>query len=116
MSFRFESMCIEIHAPHSDVDESILMPVKEKVLSFSHIMKDIVKAHIFLREDAPQDKENKICEIKLILYGDVLFVHRRADSFEVAAWQALADLEKQVTEQVKLQNELPDNINSSVRV
>jgi putative sigma-54 modulation protein len=109
-------MCIEIHAPHSDVDESLLIPVKEKVLSFSHLMKDIVKAHIFFREDAPHIRENKVCEIKLMLYGDVLFVHRRTDSFESAAWQALADLEKQVTEQVKQQHDLPDDINSSVRV
>lgn len=109
-------MCIEIHAPHSDIDESLLIQVKEKVLSFSHIMKDIVKAHVFFREDVPGNTENKVCEIKLILYGDVLFVHRRAARFEEAAWQALADLEKQVTEQVRLQHELPDDINSSVRV
>lgn len=116
MAFRFESICIEIHAPHSDVDESLLIPVKEKVLSFSHIMKDIVKAHVFLREDVPGTDENKICEIKLMLYGDVLFVYRRAARFEDAAWQALYDLEKQVSEQVKLQHELPDDITSSVRV
>ena len=30
MAFRFESMIIEIHAPHSEVNESLLKPVKEK--------------------------------------------------------------------------------------
>ena len=58
MPFRFESMIIEIHAPHAEVNESILKPVKEKVLSFSHLIKDIVKAEIILRDDAaaePQD-------------------------------------------------------------
>lgn len=116
MAFRFESMCIEVHAPSSDVHESMLTQLKEKVLSFTHNMKDIVKAHVFLREDNPTHTESKICEIKLTLFGDVLFVHRRADTFELAAQQALCDLEKQVAEQVKLQHELPDDINSSVRV
>ena len=116
MAFRFDSMCIEIHAPHSDVHESILKLVKEKVFSFSHFLKDIVKAHIFLREDTPVIRENKVCEIKLMLYGDVLFVHRRAGRFEDAAAQALSELERQVKEQVSHQHELPDNIMSSVRV
>ena len=116
MAFRFESMCIEINAPHSDVHESILKLVKEKVLSFSHFLKDIVKAQIFLREDRPVVKENKVCEIKLTLYGDVLFVHRRAVHFKDAAAQALTELERVVKEQVSHQHELPDNINSSVRV
>ena len=67
MAFRFESMCIEIHAPNSDVHESMLTQLKEKVLAFTHNMKDIVKAHILLREDNPAQKENRICEIKLTL-------------------------------------------------
>jgi ribosome-associated translation inhibitor RaiA len=116
MSFRFESLCIDVHAPNSDIHESMLTQLKEKVLSFTHNMKDIVKAHVFLREDNPTTTENRICEIKLTLYGDVLFVHRRAASFELAAEQAVCDLEKQVAEQVKLQHDLPDDINSSVRV
>jgi Sigma 54 modulation protein / S30EA ribosomal protein. len=116
MSFRFESLCIDVHAPSTEVHESMLKKLKEKVLSFTHNMKDIVKAHVFLREDNPAYPENRICEIKLTLFGDVLFVHRRAASFETAAQQALADLEKQVAEQIKQQHDLPDDINSSVRV
>jgi putative sigma-54 modulation protein len=116
MAFRFESLCIEVHAPHSDVHEPMLKQLKEKVVSFTRNMKDIVKAHVLLREDNPAHTENRICEIKLTLFGDVLFVHRRAASFELATEQALQDLEKQVAEQVKLQHDLPDNINSSVRV
>lgn len=116
MPFRFESMLIEIHAPHSEVNESILNPVKEKVLSFSHIIKDIVKAGIVLREDPTADTENKICEIRLTMYGDSLFVHRRSDSFQESACLALAELEKAVQEQVKLQQDLPDQITSTVKV
>jgi len=116
MAFRFESMIIEIHAPHDAVHESILNQVKEKVLALSHLMKDIVKAEIFFREDKPQTKESKICEIKLTLYGDTLFMHRRSGSFKEAAWQATSELEKQVLQQVKLQQEPPDQITSTVKV
>lgn len=116
MSFRFESLCIDVHAPNSEVHESMLKQLKERVLSFTHNMKDIVKAHVFLREDNPSSPENRVCEIKLTLFGDVLFVHRRAASFELAAQQAVSDLEKQVAEQIKQQHDLPDDINSSVRV
>lgn len=117
MAFRFESMIIEIHAPHSEVNESILKPVKEKVLLFSHLIKDIVKAEIILRDDvtaAPQ--ENKVCEIRLTLYGDILFVHRRSGSFDESACLAVIELEKAVQEQAKQQLGLPDQITSTVRV
>ena len=117
MAFRFESMIIEIHAPHAEVNESILKPVKEKVLSFSHLIKDVVKAEIILRDDATATpQENKICEIRLTLYGDVLFVHRRSASFEESACLAVSELEKAVQEQVRLQQGLPDQITSTVKV
>jgi ribosome-associated translation inhibitor RaiA len=117
MPFRFESMIIEIHAPHSEVNESILNPVKEKVLSFSHMIRDIVKAEIILRDDvAAASTESKICEIRLTMYGDSLFVHRRSGSFEESAWLAVTELEKTVLEQTKLQQDLPDQITSTVKV
>jgi ribosome-associated translation inhibitor RaiA len=117
MAFRFESMIIEIHAPHSEVNESLLRPVKEKVLSFSHLMKDIVKAEIILRDDATAEPhENKICEIRLTMYGDALFVHRRSASFVESASLAVNELEKAVQEQTKLQQGLPDQITSTVKV
>lgn len=117
MPFRFESMIIEIHAPHSEVNESILMPVKEKVLSFSHVIKDIVKAEIVLRDDvAAAAGENKICEIRLTMYGDSIFVHRRSGSFQDCASLAVTELERTVSEQAKLQQGLPDQITSTVKV
>jgi putative sigma-54 modulation protein len=109
-------MIIEVHAPHSEVNESILHPVKEKVLSFSHLIKDIVKAQIVLRDDNSPAGENKICEIKLTLYGDVLFVHRRSASFHESALLAVEELEKAVQEQARRQHGLPDQITSTVKV
>jgi putative sigma-54 modulation protein len=110
-------MIIEIHAPHSEVNESLLKPVKEKVLSFSHLIKDIVKAEIILRDDvAATPQENKICEIRLTLYGDSLFVHRRSGSFNESACAAVDELEKAVQEQARLQLGLPDQITSTVKV
>ncbi|AEV99870.1 hypothetical protein A4D02_25705 [Niastella koreensis] len=117
MAFRFESMIIEIHAPHSEVNESILKPVKEKVLSFSHLIKDVVKAEIILREDATASpQESKVCEIRLTLYGDCLFVHRRSGSFNESACLAVDELERAVLLQAKLQHGLPDQITSTVKV
>lgn len=110
-------MIIEIHAPHSEVNESILKPVKEKVLSFSHLIKDIVKAEIILRDDAAAaPHENKICEMRLTLYGDSLFVHRRSGSFNESACLAVDELEKAVQQQAALQQGLPDQITSTVKV
>lgn len=118
MSFRFESMIIEIHAPHSEVNESILHPVKEKVLSFSHSIRDIVKAEIILRDDAAAAPagENKICELRLTLYGDSLFVHRRSKSFHESALLAVTELEKAVLQHTRQQQELPEQITSTVKV
>ncbi|WP_207514118.1 HPF/RaiA family ribosome-associated protein [Longitalea luteola] len=117
MAFRFESMIIEIHAPHSEVNESILKPIKEKVLSFSHQIRDIVKAEIILRDDTTATpQESKICEIRLTLYGDSLFVHRRSHSFNESACMAVHELEKAVQEQARLNHGLPDQITSTVKV
>ncbi|MFL5743521.1 MAG: HPF/RaiA family ribosome-associated protein [Niastella sp.] len=117
MAFRFESMIIEIHAPHSEVNESILKPIKEKVLSFSHLIKDIVKAEIILRDDATASpQESKVCEMRLTLYGDSLFVHRRSGSFNESACLAVDELEKAVHLQVQLEHGLPDQITSTVKV
>jgi hypothetical protein len=87
------------------------------VLSFSHLIKDIVKAEIILRDDATATpQENKICEIRLTLYGDILFVHRRSASFDESACLAIQELEKAVHEQARLQQGLPDQITSTVKV
>ena len=94
-----------------------MRPVKEKVLSFSRLISDIVKAQILLREEeGAATEENKICEIKLTLYGDVLFVHRRSANFKESAMLAVAELEKAVHEQVRLQHGLPEQITSTVKV
>jgi putative sigma-54 modulation protein len=54
--------------------------------------------------------------MKLTLYGDTLFVHRRSSSFNESACLAVDELERAVQQQAKLQQGLPDQITSTVKV
>ena len=98
-------MTIEIHSPHLKIKEKALQIIEKKIVALSHLGKHISRAEIFLTEDPPTIKENKICRIRLDIIGDTLYVHKNADSFEKAAADAIKVLKKHLTQKVEHRNE-----------
>ena len=75
-------MTIEFHTAYGKVSKKLITDIRNEMLKLSHINKDISRAEVLLKEDKTIIRgENKICEIKLTVYGDDLFVYARTENF-----------------------------------
>lgn len=109
-------MTIEFHTPYGKVTEELVKSIRKDVLEFTHINKKITRAEIALREDREvRESENKICEIRLSVFGDDLFVRRSGGQFEKSSKEAIKELRRLVSKQVKHKNETPDYLVSTVK-
>lgn len=110
-------MTIEFHTAYGKVSEKLVSDIRNEILKLSHIYKDISRAEVLLKYDETIiPAENKICEIRLTVYGDNLLAHSRTENFEDSAKEAIKELKRMVKQQVKKQNEPPDEMTSSVKV
>lgn len=109
-------MTIEFHTPYGRVTEKLLNSIRHDVMELSHINKKISRAEIMLREEPGiVDGENKICEIRLSVYGDDLYVRNRTADFENSARSAIKELKRLVRQQVKKSNGISDNLVNAVK-
>ena len=97
-------MIIELHVPEGAVSNQVIFSLKEEVSSLSQINKDIARAEIMLRYNPTALTDDKICEIKLVLVDDYLFVQKSNGRFVRSAIQAVEDLKMQLLEKVKAPN------------
>ena len=110
-------MIIEFHTAYGKVSDKLISDIRKKVIGFSQINDDISKAEITLKEDKTIiPSENKVCEIRLSVYGDDLLVHSRTENFSKSAKEALKSLKKMVKQQVKKQKDIPDQTTSTIKV
>lgn len=109
-------MTIEFHTPYGRVTEKLLNSIRHDVMELSHINKKISRAEIMLKEELSiVEGENKICEIRLSVYGDDLYVRTRTENFENSAKSAIKELKRLVRQQVKKPNEIPGNLAGTVK-
>ncbi|MDP4252260.1 MAG: hypothetical protein Q8918_19350 [Bacteroidota bacterium] len=109
-------MNIEFQTPSQGlVKEWILKSIRDKLVEFHQRDKEISKATVCFKEQAGLKTGEFVCEILLTIFGDSLFVHRSADSFEQAARLVLTELSEKVDKIIK-QRETPDEITSTVKV
>ncbi|MEQ8415557.1 MAG: HPF/RaiA family ribosome-associated protein [Imperialibacter sp.] len=73
-----------IETPNFNVKDSLTEFVKLNVEKLEIISDKIVESRVFLKLDKFDNKENKVCEIKVSLPGNDLFASKHADSFEEA--------------------------------
>lgn len=109
-------MTIEIHAAPMKEDVKLIDFIKEKLMALSHLHHHISRAEVNLFEYKELRKQNKVCEIRLDIFGENLFVRREADQYKKSVTAVLKELKKLVKEQVKHQNEPPDITTSTVKV
>ena len=110
-------MNIEFHSAYGLVSEGLIDELRKKILELSHVNKDISRAEVVLKEDEMNTPAgNKVCEIRLSIFGDDLLAYSRTESFKKSAKEALKALKKMVKQQVKRQKEIPDQITSTVKV
>lgn len=110
-------MTIEFQTVAAIVPEKLVTFMRDELLQLSHLNSKISRAEILLKEDDSIIKsENKICEIRLTVYGDNLFTHTRTGNFEASAKEAIKELKKMVKQQIKEQKEPPEKSTSTVDV
>lgn len=108
---------IEFHTPYGKVSEDLIDEVRKGILALSHMNRDISRAEVLMKQDETINAvENKICEIKLTVYGDDLLSHSRTNSFRKSARESVKELEKLVREQVKRKQQPPDEMTSTVKI
>jgi putative sigma-54 modulation protein len=90
-------MNIQIHSVRFDADKKLIDFVHQKLEKLMQFGEDIVNAEVYLRLDKDQERENKICEIKLDLSGGPLFARKQTKSFEEATDETIDALKKQIT-------------------
>jgi putative sigma-54 modulation protein len=110
-------MTIEFQTTFGKVSEKIINEIRNEIINLSHFSKNISRAEVLLKEDKTIiPAENKICEIRLTVYGDNLFAHARTENFKDSAKDALKDLKRMVKQQIKKNKEPLDEVISSVKV
>lgn len=107
-------MKIRFHNP--EVQEWVVSYTCDKLLDLHHRNKEITAAQVYFKQQADPNNDNKVCEIDLTIYGDSLFVHCKAGSYELAARDALQKLAQKVEEQISKHNEPPDELAGTVKV
>ena len=110
-------MNIEFHTPVNKVSEHLINNIRNELLELSHLNKSISRAEVMMKVDENFiSTENKICEIRLTIYGDDLVTHNRMDTFEKSAKEAIKELKRMVKQQAKKQKSPPDITTSTVKV
>jgi ribosome-associated translation inhibitor RaiA len=99
-------MKIEFQTPYGKVPEKLVSEIRNEIIELTHINKNISKALVLLKEDeAIISTENKICEIRLSVYGHDLFAHARTENFKNSSKEVIKDLKKRLMQREKKQKE-----------
>lgn len=78
--------------------QTLIELVDKRLEKISQITDRILEAKVILKLDKSDSRENKICEIRLVIPGHDLFAKKAAESFEQALDHVIRALEKQVHE------------------
>lgn len=113
-SHKLFAMNIEIHSIPS-VPEEVVSLVKVGIMEFKRLNKNISRTEVSFRE-AHTPADNKICEIRLNIFGDSLYTMRKAQTFKRVAGLALRHLGSVLKKQLSKGKSLSEEVVSSVKV
>ena len=108
-------MTIEIHSPGVQVEKSLVKKIETKLVKLSHISEKISRSEVYLTREKVLSKKDKACKIRLDIFGDTLFVHKHAETFEKAAMDAIKVLKKLLKQKAELHNEPEPDILTTVK-
>jgi putative sigma-54 modulation protein len=82
-------MKITIQTPDFKASQQLLDFVSDRLDKLDHLNNRVIEGRVCLKLDKSSTRDNKICEIRLVIPGDDLFVEQKSESFEMAATQAV---------------------------
>jgi putative sigma-54 modulation protein len=98
-------MKLTIQSLHFVATEKLNKFATDKLDKLSHLYERIESANVIFKLDKSDKTENKICEIKLAIPGNDLFVKRQSKTFEAATTETIDALEQQIKKaKEKLEN------------
>ena len=90
------SMQVQIHSVHFDADQRLLDFIQEKLDKLNTFHDQIMTCEVFLRIEKNNQRENKLCDVKLHAPGADFFAKRRATSFEASLDEVVEALRRQI--------------------
>ncbi len=94
-------MKVIIQTPEFKAKQELLDLVEEKVQKLEKFNERIIDARVTLKIDKSDSRENKICEIRIGIPGNDLYVGKNAETFEEAIAFATDAMKRQVVESRK---------------
>ncbi len=76
--------------------KSLLDLVNEKVGKLEKFSERIIESRVTLRVEKADKRDNKMCEIRVVIPGNDLFVKKQSETFEEAVQKATETLERQI--------------------
>lgn len=89
-------MQIIIQSPHVTLTEELTKFIKNKTGKLSHFYDRIEAAEVFLKIEKSDSADDKVCEIRLVIPGNDLFVKRESDTFEDAVTKVVDALHAEI--------------------
>lgn len=89
-------MKIVIQTPGFKAQQSLLNSVNKKLNKLESISNTVLEADVCLKIDKSDTKENKTCEIKLLVPGNDLFAMKQSQNFEEAIDKVIDALKRQL--------------------
>lgn len=110
-------MTLEFLTQHAAVSDKLVTYIRNELMKMYHLFNSISRAEVILKEDKTIiPSENKVCEIRLTVFGDDLMAHSRTESFRKSAREVIKELKQLVKQQASHKNEPPDIITSTVKI
>jgi len=89
-------MNITIQPKYFTAKEELTDSIKEKAEKLFRMYDKIISCEVVLKIDKSATKENKVCDMRLIIPGNDLLAGAQSKTFEEAAMMAIGALEKQI--------------------
>ncbi len=89
-------MKIQIQSLDFNANSALLKLIEDKIEKISHFTDRILESKVILKLDKSDTRENKICEIILVIPGNDLFAKKSGNTFEEALEHVVSALEKQI--------------------
>jgi putative sigma-54 modulation protein len=89
-------MKVIIQTPDFTATAALLEFVESNVEKLSQLSDKVLECRVFLKLDKSATKENKICDLKLVIPGQDLFASRQSGAFEDATMQAIEAIKHQM--------------------
>lgn len=89
-------MKITIQTPDFKAQKKLTEYVTENVMKLSVYGDRIQEARVLLKTDKSSTKENKVCELRLVISGNDLFARKQNSTFEEAITKCIEAIRHQI--------------------